>query len=196
MARPSSRQSPLTEDVEARHHGRVGERQAPRPDDECMGRARSWIVRACLDILPLVDGERVLLGRRTHEPRKDEWWLFGGKWPWGTDPRSALVEVTTRELGLQVEAARFVELPYRSLCWEQRREPPTDDGCHDLNHPFSLSLSAAEASAVVAHLEAGRNPEMSAVRAWSVGELEAEYGPDDPAVAIAADAFRLATARP
>jgi hypothetical protein len=175
-------------DVSERHHGRVGTQTAPRPDDACMGQTRSWVARACLDVLPMIGRDRVLLGRRTHAPREDEWWLFGGKWPWGAAPRPALIELVRAELGLSISADRFQELPYRSLAWSTRRESPQADGAHDISHPFAVTLSKEELAVVHTHFFAGRNPEHSALRQWSLRELMAEYGGSDPLVGIVEDA--------
>jgi hypothetical protein len=140
--------------------------------------------------LPVLANRKVLLGLRTHEPRTGEWWLFGGKWPWGTPPRAALTALACRELGLRaVGPDRFVELPYRSLCWEVRREPPQSDGAHDVSHPFALVLNAAEQAIALRHLAAGSNPEHSDAREWTLEQLIELYGSADPIVGITRDAI-------
>lgn len=179
-----------------RHHGQVGVRKAERPCDECMGKARSWLVRACLDLVPVTTTGELLLGRRGHQPRMGEWWIFGGKWPWGASPEMALTQTAGNELGIAIERDRFYELPYRSLAWPTRREPPQDDGVHDISLPFALVLDPSELTRVLRHLERRHDAEIIEARLWRLGDLERLYPADDPVLAVAQDALEAVFVNP
>lgn len=181
-------------DVDARHHGPTrpwGER--PRLSDDCLGAARSTLVRACLDILPVIaQSETFVLGHRKYPPRQD-WWIFGGGWPFAWRARDALVVAAERELGLTISQERFIELPPRSLVWTERREPPAANGAHDISHPFALLLAEAEWRTLRAFHDQHEHPEYFQVRQWSYDDIVDRFEASDPLRSLI-DSFRFGQA--
>ena len=157
-----------------------------------MGAARSTFVRACLDIVPVTDADLFLLAKRRYKPRRG-WWIFGGGWPIGSSPRAALTTFAEAELGVTVAPRRFVEMPSYSLMWAERREPPSDEGAHDLIHPFALHLSDSELAAARRHLwrmVRDPNSEYEAFNEWGFPDLAETLGEPDPLVRILHSAVR------
>merc|ERR1719159_1501656 len=76
-------------------------------DDATYGDALDCLVKACTDMLLVhPDGERVLLGKRSVQPQPD-WWFVGGRMMPGETPAQSCRRLLKRELGLEIDVARF-----------------------------------------------------------------------------------------
>lgn len=106
---------------------------------------RDNVVRACVDVFIVNQRGEVLLGKRSYYPHPD-WWIIGGGMKPGESFPEAAKRNIKRELGLDIEPERFEPEPLWvcSMSWAKRREPPEDNGCHDVSITMLLRILSEE----------------------------------------------------
>lgn len=104
------------------------------------------IVVACVDILVITSGSKVLLGRRARHPQKD-WWLFGGRMRTGEHLTASASRLVRDELSLEIkDHARFRYLTTFAAAWKYRAHEPESNGTHTLSTVFALEITEDERS--------------------------------------------------
>uniref|UniRef100_A0A7S3EWQ6 Nudix hydrolase domain-containing protein n=1 Tax=Haptolina ericina TaxID=156174 RepID=A0A7S3EWQ6_9EUKA len=94
------------------------------------------------------DGERVFVGKRCVHPQPD-WWFVGGRIFPGETAIQSCRRLLKRELGLEIEPARFDTVCAQSLAWGMRQQEPMEHGTTDSQVVLSLQLAPEEVSKVV-----------------------------------------------
>uniref|UniRef100_A0A7S2S124 Nudix hydrolase domain-containing protein n=1 Tax=Rhizochromulina marina TaxID=1034831 RepID=A0A7S2S124_9STRA len=127
--------------------GQFVHRRVFLPDYE-YGLALDALVKACSDVLVLSQDEAsCFLGRRRVEPQPD-WWFIGGRARPGETTQDAAARNVRRELGLEVDPARFMPVATFSMVWALRNQPPVENGTADTSTIHVLVLREGEGTAV------------------------------------------------
>jgi ADP-ribose pyrophosphatase YjhB (NUDIX family) len=108
--------------------------------------ALDHLVIVCVDCIPLHAG-RIMLSKRVRPPHPD-WWINGGRMRKGETYREAATRLMQRELGLSLASERFQLVGFYSLVWDERAQPPADNGCHVLSVTHSVELSSRECAVI------------------------------------------------
>jgi colanic acid biosynthesis protein WcaH len=112
--------------------------------DEEYGKILDHIVVACVDTAITHKG-KILLVKRTEDPAKDSWWIFGGRIQRGETLQQAARRGIYRELALDIsDEERFSEFGVFNLIWPVRREPVATHGSHHLLVAHSIELTDDE----------------------------------------------------
>jgi colanic acid biosynthesis protein WcaH len=107
------------------------------------GRVLDHIVVACVDTA-ITNGGKILLVKRSVNPAKGSWWIFGGRLAKGENLHAAARRSLVRELSFNIEEERFNEVGIFNLIWPVRREPITTNGCHHLLVAHQVEITNIE----------------------------------------------------
>jgi ADP-ribose pyrophosphatase YjhB (NUDIX family) len=128
--------------------------------------ALDHLVLVCVDCIPLHAG-RIMLSRRVRPPQPD-WWINGGRMRKGETYGEAASRLMQREIGLSLEPRRFQSLGFYSLIWDERAQPPCDNGCHVLSVTHNVELASHEVASI------SLNDEYDAAQWIQPAEVEAD----------------------
>lgn len=111
--------------------------------------AISSFIVVCTDAV-IIDRERrtIFLAQRIVEPAKRLWWIFGGRWRAGEEPRKSMTRCFLSETTLEVDKSRFDFLTVIEEMWCRREQAPQDTGTHALAYVFTVELTLLERCAV------------------------------------------------
>lgn len=143
---------------------------------------RDSVVRACVDICAVNQKGEMLFGKRAWYPARD-WWIIGGGMRPGESFREAASKNIKRELGLDIEPERFERLWEYSMAWAKRREPPEDNGCHDVSITMLLWISPEE------EMQIKHNAEYEEIRWVGLEEVANDYSSHPALNTLAAKAI-------
>lgn len=134
-----------------RHFRILGfERKPPvRLPAEIYSQVLDSMVRTCADALVTGPNGAILLGFRTEEPCKNNWWYIGGRMNPGESFTDALIRNLQREIGMAFTDDRFTQIGTYSLPWPRRQQPPQEGGCHDCSILSRLHLTDEEAADIL-----------------------------------------------
>jgi colanic acid biosynthesis protein WcaH len=111
--------------------------------DEEYGKILDNFVVGCVDVAVIYEN-KILLERRVENPIQGEWWIFGGRMMKGESFKETATRSVSRELGVNLETGRFVEVGTYNLIWPTRREPVISNGCHHLLVAHSVDVTDEE----------------------------------------------------
>jgi len=78
-----------------------------RIPDDAYEKILEYSIISAVDAI-IVSNGKVLLGKRTQEPCKNQWWIPGGRQNKGEMPEEAVKRKVKEETGLDVQVERFV----------------------------------------------------------------------------------------
>ncbi len=105
--------------------------------------ALDHIVFTCVDIAFLY-GDRLLLAKRNHYPRK-AWWIIGGRMVAGENPIETAQRKASEEAQLHhLAAERFQFSGVYSTSFAFREQAPRHHGSHSVNLIYQVALSEPE----------------------------------------------------
>jgi len=105
--------------------------------------ALDHIVFTCVDIAFLY-GDRLLLAKRNHYPRKS-WWIIGGRMVAGENPIQTAQRKASEEAQLPyLPAERFQFIGVYSTSFAFREQAPIHHGSHSVNLTYQVTLSEPE----------------------------------------------------
>jgi ADP-ribose pyrophosphatase YjhB (NUDIX family) len=105
--------------------------------------ALDHIVFTCVDIAFLY-GDRLLLAKRNHYPRKS-WWIIGGRMVAGETPIESAQRKSSEEAQLHhLTAERFQYIGVYSTSFAFREQAPIHHGSHSVNLTYQVTLSQPE----------------------------------------------------
>lgn len=111
--------------------------------DEEYGEVLNNFVIGCVDTL-VIYRDKVLLEKRSKDPIKGAWWIFGGRMIVGEGFRQTARRGLQRELGIDPAEDRFIEIGTFNLTWPTRREPDASKGCHHLLVAHKIQIDEFE----------------------------------------------------
>lgn len=107
-----------------------------------MGKIYDCFVLPFVDVLPVSEDGKILLGLRKTEPKT--WWTVGK----GIIPGETLAEtakkVLQEELGINANPSRFKLICINSSVYEIREQPPKENGRATLIMVFSILIKQKE----------------------------------------------------
>jgi ADP-ribose pyrophosphatase YjhB (NUDIX family) len=133
---------------------------------------------------PVLNADVLFYNREKHEvylPTRrskpaEGLWFIGGALKAGEQPTDTLVRRLAKETGLSIDPARLELLGLINHLWSYRKEAPKQDGRHDYNFIYALSLTETERKQAETHLdpveyevEKGLTPFASATLLTAVG---------------------------
>lgn len=132
----------------ARHYAEPGfTSHACFMEDDEYGRALDSLVISCVDLV-LVNGGKILLGKRDQLPQKD-WWIIGGRMRPGESFEETAQRNAKRELNLDIAPERFSFLTVFSTVWSKRAQSPQENGTHTISTVMFAVISNSEKNAIV-----------------------------------------------
>lgn len=98
-----------------------------RIPDDAYEKILEYSIISAVDAIIVVNG-KVLLGKRTQEPCKNQWWVPGGRQNKGEMPEDAVKRKVKEEIGLDVEVERFVGV--YDVLFDKTAFPSVKTGVH------------------------------------------------------------------
>lgn len=151
--------------------------------------ALDYIVFTCVDIAFLY-GDRLLLAKRNHYPRKS-WWIIGGRMVAGETPIQTAQRKASEEAQLHhLAAERFQYIGVYSTSFAFREQAPMHHGSHSVNLTYQVTLSESETQLLqLTSSEYDSNYQW--IRLEQISELADPHSPLDQALLQIAQDLRI-----
>ena len=117
--------------------------------EECYKEAVGGFILVTADII-IINREKksILLGKRTQNPVKGEWWFMGGRRQAGAWQMEAVAKNFRKETGLEMPRDRFQFLTQVEWFFARREQEPQDAGSHNLLFLYTIDLADEEIATI------------------------------------------------